>query len=793
MTAPTTATADPNRPDEPNGPNGPGSPNGSAGPAGAGPRHGTRPRLIRRLAVLLTATVLTCGMLLAVSYAVSRAADEVPGRTVPAMGYVDAAKKDLSASLNAARAALRSPSAADEGAGEDYRAKVNAASRSLERAVATTVAGSGGRSDLDTAAGQISSYDYLVGQAARSHADTRLRDAYLRYAESTLNRAGSGVISRLDAVQREQADVLDRQTSPSGLLRLGWGVAVVLWAALAWLLVATQLFLRRHFRRRFNGPLAGATLLLAGLVPLLLPATLRLQQDLDRAHDAARRGIDGLKPVSDSMAATHWLTTVPAWIPLAAVVIAALVVLGLQPRIEEYRFARIPQHTGRRIRSFEAVTVVLVLWMALLSIVGTGDVRTEHRGRISVLASWTDAEEARFRKVLNAYAAKYHVNVDYQGTTALREVLLSRLNAGNPPDIAILPSLGEVGTYVGSATPPRELTPVLKDALNAYGPLWAPRFGGKVYAVAVKADLKSIVWYDPARPQSPRTTAARGGGQWCAGMGGDATSGWPGTDWIEDILLQQSGTEAYEKWARGELPWTEGAVPRAWEAFGGVFTREPAAAALENDWGQKLFAPQSRQCSLQHQASFARTADYTRRAAFAPTREVLPGIARGPAATEVSADFATLFARKGEQAGAAEDLMRFLTTEEGQKAWAEVPEEEKSRKVTTNPGRPFFVTPGAPRPDPGTERVNAAVSKALGGPQPKCLDASDAMPLRMRFAFQHGVLDYLSDPGPEKQRQVLAYLEDVRKELKSAPAVPGGAETSGVPGIPGVSPPHICR
>ncbi|MCF3103524.1 carbohydrate ABC transporter substrate-binding protein [Streptomyces roseoverticillatus] len=420
------------------------------------------------------------------------------------------------------------------------------------------------------------------------------------------------------------------------------------------------------------------------------------------------------------------------------------------------------------MRSFETATVLLALWLVLLSAVGTGDtVRPEHRGRISVLASWTDAEETRFRKVLDAYAAKYHVNVDYQGTTAIREVLLSRLNAGNPPEIAILPSLGEVGTYAGSNTPPRELTPVLKDTLGRYGPLWAPRFGGKVYAVAVKADLKSIVWYDPARGQGPRASAARGGGEWCAGMGGDATSGWPGTDWIEDILLQQSGTEAYEKWARGELPWTEGAVPRAWQAFGDIFTREPAAAALRNDWGQKLFA--SKQCALQHQASFVRDDRYTGRAAFTPTREVLPGIARGPAATEVSADFATLFAKKGERAGAAEDLMRFLTTEEAQKVWAQVPDEEKKNKITTNPGRPFFVTKGAPLPDPGAERVNAAVSRTLGGPQPKCLDASDAMPLRMRFAFQHGVLDYLSDPGPEKQRQVLDYLEGVRKELKGAP------------------------
>ncbi|MEV5377057.1 hypothetical protein AB0L26_13935 [Streptomyces nondiastaticus] len=759
MTAPTAA---------PHGPAGP------AGPMGTGPWLGTRPWLIRRLTVLLTVTALTCGALVTAYYGVSRGAADVPGRTVPAMGYVDATSTALRDSLEAAKTALRSPGArtvaAAEGAGEEYRAKINSAFGSLQKANATTVADNG-RNILDTTTGQVSSYDYLIEQAARSQADEKLRDAYLQYAESTLKRDRNGVLARLRTVQDEQADVLRAQTTPGWLLQLAWAAALALWAALIRLLADTQVFLRRRFRRRFNGPLAGATLLVAALVPVLLPAALRLQDDLDWARAAARgdaSGSTGPEAVRDHMAAAQWLTTVPAGILLAGIVVAALVVIGLQPRIEEYRFARIPQNPGRRIRSFETATVLLALWLVLLSAVGAGDtVRPEHRGRISVLASWTDAEETRFRKVLDAYAAKYHVHVDYQGTTAVREVLLSRLNAGNPPEVAILPSLGEVGTYVGSNTPPRELTPVLKEALGRYGPLWAPRFGGKVYAVAVKADLKSIVWYDPARGQGPRALAARGGGEWCAGMGGDATSGWPGTDWIEDILLQQSGTEAYGKWARGELPWTEGAVPRAWEAFGGIFTKEPAAAALRNDWGQKLLA--SKQCALQHQASFVRDDRYTGHAAFTSTREVLPGIARGPAASEVSADFATLFAKKGERAGAAEDLMRFLTTEEAQKVWAQVPDDERRKKITTNPGRPFFVTRGAPRPDPGAERVNAAVSTALGGPQPKCLDASDAMPLRMRFAFQHGVLDYLSDPGPEKQRQVLDYLEGVRKELKGAP------------------------
>ncbi|MGK5734071.1 hypothetical protein [Streptomyces sp. URMC 124] len=739
----------------------------------------TRPWLVRRLAVLLTATALACGSLMTAYWGVSRGADAVPDRTAQAVGHVAATEKDLRESLKAAQAALSTPVdetvPATEGAGANYQEHINAAFRSLDRAAATTVTPSG-RNVLETAAGQLSSYDYLIQQAARSHADEKLRNAYLRYADSTLTRDDSGVFARLAVVQARHARALKGQTEAGWLVLLAWGTAVALWAALTWLLIDAQLFLRRRFRRRFSGPLAGATLLVAVLMPLLLTAALRLQSDLRWAHGTLRgeRRIEGLDPdtAHEHMTAPDWLTAVPTWIPLAAFVIAALIVLGLQPRIEEYRFARVPRSLGRRIRSFETGTVLLALWMVLFFAVSTSGPRSEHNGRISVLAPWTGAEEKRFKQLLNAYSAKYHVEVHYEGTTALREALISRLNSGNAPDVAILPSLGEVYAYVGSKPTPRELTPVLKGALKKYDPLWAPRFpGDKVYAVAVKADLKSIVWYDPARRRS---------GRWCAGMGGDATSGWPGTDWIEDILLQQSGKKVYEQWARGELPWSRGAVSEAWKAFGDVFTPSTATAALAQDFGTDLF---KEPCTLQHQGSFIRTSDYTKRAGFLPTREVLPRIALQPPAYEVSADFATLFGKSK----AAEDLMRFLADEEAQKAWAKVPDPKKGGNVSkaetekTNPGRPFFVTRDAPQPAPEHEPLNARIGKALRDPQrPKCLDASDVMPLRMRFAFQHAVLDYLSAPGPDRQQKVLTYLESVRQSLGGAPRTAG-------------SPPRVCE
>ena len=77
----------------------------------------------------------------------------------------------------------------------------------------------------------------------------------------------------------------------------------------------------------------------------------------------------------------------------------------------------------------------------------------------------------------------------------------------------------------------------------------APQF----YAVPYKADLKSLVWYSPdnfkdAGYEVPKTfedlqkltdkIVADGKTPWCIGLGSGGATGWPATDWVEDIMLR---------------------------------------------------------------------------------------------------------------------------------------------------------------------------------------------------------------------------------------------------------------
>lgn len=284
--------------------------------------------------------------------------------------------------------------------------------------------------------------------------------------------------------------------------------------------------------------------------------------------------------------------------------------------------------------------------------------------RVTILGPWTDGQEQRFKDVLDGFGIPY----TYQGTAATREVLLAEVQAGNPPDIAILPGVGELVEYAADKRL-RSLKGLYES--EEYGNPWQP--GAKDIAddlwVPLKADLKSIVWYRKGEAPQPRPAPL---GAWCMGMADDGSSGWPGSDWIEDLILQRAGPVLYARWATGDLDWTADPVAEAWTTWAGLLAQDPEAAerALLADHrgpygGHGLLFGGG--CALEHQGSFARAfyGDDGEKAAFTDSSRLLPGGPYTVKAHEVSADFAALFGR----GSAARELIRHLASREGQEDW----------------------------------------------------------------------------------------------------------------------------
>ena len=80
---------------------------------------------------------------------------------------------------------------------------------------------------------------------------------------------------------------------------------------------------------------------------------------------------------------------------------------------------------------------------------------------------------------------------------------------------------------------------------------------------------KSLVWYpvddfEAAGYEIPTTweemialsdmIVADGDSPWCVGIESGAATGWPATDWMEEVMLRTTSLENYDAWTTGELP-----------------------------------------------------------------------------------------------------------------------------------------------------------------------------------------------------------------------------------------------
>lgn len=219
-----------------------------------------------------------------------------------------------------------------------------------------------------------------------------------------------------------------------------------------------------------------------------------------------------------------------------------------------------------------------VLAMVLVSLAAAAQ-------QVSIAVVWSGNELDAFKAVIAPFEAETGIDVviDEVGRD-LPTVLPVRVAAGNPPDLAALPNPGQMKEFAeqGALVALDDLEN-LADHPAAFVNL--ATVGDHVYGIFIAADLKSLVWYNakafsaagyavptswPALIALSDQIVADGGTPWAIGFESGAASGWPGTDWIEDIMLRTAGPDLYDQWVNHEIPWTHPAVKKAWEYFGQI-------------------------------------------------------------------------------------------------------------------------------------------------------------------------------------------------------------------------------
>ena len=189
---------------------------------------------------------------------------------------------------------------------------------------------------------------------------------------------------------------------------------------------------------------------------------------------------------------------------------------------------------------------------------------------VKVFAGIRDPEASVMTKIFAHFTACTGIKIAYEGTDQFETLLPVRVKGGNAPDIAIIPQPGLVATMVATGKAVPITAAVAANLKKYYNPAWATftTVGGKVYGAPFGASSKSLVWYSPAQFKTlgvsvPTTWAemeavaakfkAAGKLPWCAGIESGAATGWPATDWIEEMALRELGPDKYNQWWQGKL------------------------------------------------------------------------------------------------------------------------------------------------------------------------------------------------------------------------------------------------
>jgi alpha-glucoside transport system substrate-binding protein len=254
---------------------------------------------------------------------------------------------------------------------------------------------------------------------------------------------------------------------------------------------------------------------------------------------------------------------------------------------------------------------------------------------VTIAGPWLQPEDEVFRSVIAYFADATGAEVIYTGSDSFEQQIVIDAEAGSAPNIAVFPQPG-----LASDMAKRGLLSPLPDGMGAFitenygaGQSWVDlaTFKGKddaaaLYGIFYNVNVKSLVWYVPenfedAGYEVPKTMeelkalteaiAADGQVPWCIGLGSGAATGWPATDWVEDIMLRTQPADVYDGWTSNEVKFNDPRVVAAIEEFGwfarnDAYVSGGAAAVASTDFRDSpkgLFASPP-QCYMHRQASF---------------------------------------------------------------------------------------------------------------------------------------------------------------------------------------------
>lgn len=278
------------------------------------------------------------------------------------------------------------------------------------------------------------------------------------------------------------------------------------------------------------------------------------------------------------------------------------------------------------MKKFSIASFAVVALAATVAIVPSANAVEE----VTIFGGFGGAQAEGFQAELNAFGSANGIKITYTTLASYDTDIRVKVKAGQAPNIGMWPQPGGLLEYSSVLEPIDGLKSVDLAAIKkTLVPGWAnlAKKGGKTYGLPVSANVKSLVWYNPANFKAagltvPKTDAEmtkltntikskKLGYPWCIGIESGGATGWAATDWMEEYVLRYGGEAQYTAWWKGKLPWSSPTVQKAAKKFADVALKPgnvngggKAIAATSFGDTAKLFATDNNKCFMLRQGSF---------------------------------------------------------------------------------------------------------------------------------------------------------------------------------------------
>ena len=443
---------------------------------------------------------------------------------------------------------------------------------------------------------------------------------------------------------------------------------------------------------------------------------------------------------------------------------------------------RVFSSTARR-RSLVAVAVAAVSAVALVGCTtanpgSTSSAGTTGHQTVTIYGPDTGTEATELNASWASWAKENNITINYTGDGNFTTNIATKIQGNDLPDIGMFPQPGLLDaaiqsgkvSVIGSAT---EASVKKNFSTDWQGYVTS---GGKMYGTPLDASVKGYVWYTPADFTKwgvtvPKTysdlvsdigkiTSTTGAPAFCAGFNSGTASGWPGADFLAEVVLSSAGPKTYDSWVAGKTKFTDPAIDKAFTLLGQILQNPKyvnagfgnVASINSTAFGDVAAKVANGSCAMTNQATFLEASFETTKTAagsvpkVGPTGDVwafpLPSVKAGSNAVVGGGDFAAAFNNKA----ATQKVMTYLSSAD----WA--------NSLITVKGASFISANKGVDASKETDPLLQSAIKTLQSPSTTFrFGADDAMPTVVENAFWKGIVDWTNGmPQAQAEAEIQA-------------------------------------